>query len=108
MLASARQRISPGASHEHKEKPRPGFTSAHGATMLVWYEDYPSLIEARHREYAIKTWRRAWQIALIGRMNPDWRNLYDELNRYEPLRGRLVALGPGRVPLRCTPPGEAP
>jgi putative endonuclease len=67
--------------YEHKEKLRPGFTSTHGVTMLVWYEDYPSLIEARHREYAIKKWRRAWKIALIERMNPDWRDLYDELNR---------------------------
>ena len=67
--------------YEHKEKLRPGFTSTHGVTMLVWYEDYPSLIEARHREYAIKKWRRAWKIALIERMNPDWRDLYDERNR---------------------------
>jgi putative endonuclease len=66
--------------YEHKEKLRPGFTSTHGVTMLVWYEHYPSLIEARHREYAIKKWRRAWKIALIERMNPDWRDLYDELN----------------------------
>ena len=48
--------------------------------MLVWYEGYPTLIEARHREYAIKKWRRAWKIALIESMNPDWRDLYDELN----------------------------
>jgi putative endonuclease len=67
--------------YEHKEKLRLGFTSTYGVTMLVWYEDYPSIIEARHREYAIKKWRRAWKIALIERMNPDWRNLYDELNR---------------------------
>jgi putative endonuclease len=31
-------------------------------------------------QYAIKKWRRAWKIALIERMNPDWRDLYDELN----------------------------
>jgi len=66
--------------YEHKEKLRPGFTSRYDVNMLVWYESYPTLIEARHREYAIKKWRRAWKIALIESMNPDWRDLYEELN----------------------------
>ena len=66
--------------YEHREKLRPGFTSRYGVSMLVWYEAYPSIIEARHREYAIKKWRRAWKLALIESMNPEWRDLYDELN----------------------------
>jgi len=66
--------------YEHREKLRPGFTSRYGVTMLVWYEAYPSIIEARHREYANKKWRRAWKLALIESINPEWRDLYDELN----------------------------
>jgi putative endonuclease len=66
--------------YEHKHKLRPGFTSRYGVTMLVWYEAYPSIIEARHREYDIKKWRRAWKLALIESMNPQWHDLYDELN----------------------------
>lgn len=48
--------------------------------MLVWYEAYDRVIDARHREYQIKKWRRAWKVALIEAMNPQWRDLYDELN----------------------------
>lgn len=50
-------------------------------SMLVWYEGHERIIEARIREYAIKRWRRAWKLTLIETMNPDWRDLYLELNR---------------------------
>jgi putative endonuclease len=65
---------------EHKESLTPGFTTRYGVTLLVWYESYDRLIDARHREYAIKKWRRAWKIALIEEMNAQWRDLYWELN----------------------------
>jgi Predicted endonuclease containing a URI domain len=28
----------------------------------------------------LKGWRRAWKIALIEKLNPDWRDLSDQLN----------------------------
>jgi putative endonuclease len=65
---------------DHKQHLTPGFTSRYGVTMLVWYESHARPIEARNREYAIKRWRRAWKLALIEAMNPDWRDLYLELN----------------------------
>jgi putative endonuclease len=65
---------------EHKNKLTPGFTSDYDVTMLVWYEAYDRVIDGRHREYQIKKWRRAWKVALIEAMNPQWRDLYDELN----------------------------
>jgi putative endonuclease len=48
--------------------------------MLVWYEGYDRLIDARHREYRIKKWRRAWKLRLIEEVNPAWRDLYFDLN----------------------------
>jgi putative endonuclease len=48
---------------EHKNKLIPGFTGDYDVTMLVWYEAYDRIIDARHREYAIKKWRRAWKLA---------------------------------------------
>jgi putative endonuclease len=65
---------------EHKQHLTPGFTTAYGVTRLVWYEAYDRIIDARHREYAIKKWRRAWKLTLIETMNPEWRHLYWELN----------------------------
>jgi len=28
----------------------------------------------------LKRWRRAWKIALIEKLNPDWQDLSDQLN----------------------------
>ncbi len=64
---------------EHKAKLAPGFTKTYGVTMLVYYEEYSSILEARAREAALKRWRRAWKIELIDKFNPDWRDLADEL-----------------------------
>jgi putative endonuclease len=66
---------------EHKTKLTPGFTSDYGVTMLVWYEGYERVVDARTREYAIKRWRRAWKLRLIEEFNPDSDDLYGRLNR---------------------------
>ncbi len=65
---------------EHKEKLTPSFSSEYDVTTLVWYERYDRLIDARHREYKIKKWRRDWKLKLIEEMNPEWRDLYGDLN----------------------------
>ncbi len=64
---------------EHRSKVAPGFTSKYGVTVLVYYEEYASILEARDRERVLKHWRRAWKFKLIEIVNPDWRDLYDEL-----------------------------
>jgi putative endonuclease len=64
---------------EHKAKLIPGFTKTYGVIILVYYEEYSSIVEARAREAMIKRWRRAWKIALVDKFNPDWRDLADEL-----------------------------
>jgi putative endonuclease len=64
---------------EHKAKLVPGFTKAYGVVMLVYYEEYWSVMEARARETTLKRWRLAWKIQLIDKSNPDWRDLSDEL-----------------------------
>jgi putative endonuclease len=64
---------------EHKTHARPGFTSQYGVTILVYYEVYDRLMDARFREYAVKKWRRAWKIALIESMKPSWQDLYENL-----------------------------
>jgi putative endonuclease len=64
---------------EHKTKVVPGFTSKYGLTILVYYEEYGSILEARARERTLKRWRRAWKFKLIEQVNPTWRDLYDEL-----------------------------
>jgi putative endonuclease len=64
---------------EHKAKLVPGFTYMYNVDKLVYLEQYPSILEARARERALKRWRRAWKIALIEKLNPGWRDLSDQL-----------------------------
>ncbi len=56
------------------------FVAKYGVTMLVWYENYSDVNEAILREKQIKKWERRWKLELIERMNPDWKDLYHELN----------------------------
>jgi putative endonuclease len=65
---------------EHKAKLIPGFTRQHDVTLLVYFEAFESVLEARAREHSLKRWRRAWKLKLIEELNPGWRDLTDELN----------------------------
>ena len=56
-----------------------GFTKQHAIKRLVWYEVHTEILQAITREKQIKTWRRDWKVNLIQGMNPDWRDLYDEI-----------------------------
>ena len=64
----------------HKAKLVPGFTRQYGVTLLVDFESFDSVLEARAREHSLKRWRRAWKLKLIEELNPTWRDLTGELN----------------------------
>ena len=64
---------------EHEGGFVPGFTKAYKVNMLVYYEEYASILEARARERVLKRWRREWKIKLIEDANPTWRDLTPEL-----------------------------
>ena len=70
--------------HEHREGATPGFTQRYGVKTLVWYEAHGDVVEAIAREKTIKRWRRAWKLALIEAMNPDWLDLWDILHAAVP------------------------
>jgi putative endonuclease len=47
----------------------------------VHVEFFETMPEAIQREKQIKKWRRAWKVELIERANPQWRDLYEEIQR---------------------------
>lgn len=69
----------PGRIWEHKEKLVDGFTKRYNVTKLVWYETTENPIAAIAREKEIKGWRREKKNRLINSLNPEWRDLYDDL-----------------------------
>ncbi|HZD24659.1 MAG TPA: GIY-YIG nuclease family protein [Alphaproteobacteria bacterium] len=64
---------------EHRKGLVPGFTKRYGVGRLVWYESHDTALAAIQREDTMKHWSRAWKLALIEAMNPDWRDLFDEI-----------------------------
>lgn len=65
---------------EHKTGAAEGFTKKYSIHRLVYFESHRDVHEAIRREKAIKRWGRAMKISAIERMNPDWQDLYADLN----------------------------
>jgi putative endonuclease len=66
---------------EHRNHVVEGFSKAHATDRLVWYEQHQDVIEAITREKRIKKWNRDWKVNLIQAMNPEWRDLFEEVVR---------------------------
>ena len=64
---------------QHKHELVKGFTQKYRVHTLVWYEIHATMESAIGREKAIKEWQRAWKIELIETLNPEWRDLYEEI-----------------------------
>ena len=67
---------------QHRSKRFGGFTAKYGVDKLVWFESHPARELAFRRERQIKEWRRLWKIQLIEARNPNWIDLYADLNRW--------------------------
>ncbi len=69
----------PKRVYQHREGQVEGFTKENGCKLLVWFEAYDDLQEARRRELQMKEWKRAWKIKLIEEKNLEWDDLYPTL-----------------------------
>jgi putative endonuclease len=68
---------------EHKEKKYPrSFTAKYNLNELVYYEVFHSIEEAIAREKQIKGGSRADKEKLINAINPDWKDLFDEVSKW--------------------------
>lgn len=70
----------PARVWQHKNEQVDGFTKKYKVHYLVWYELHESMESAIAREKALKFWQRQWKIRIIEQLNPDWKDLYDELS----------------------------
>ena len=64
---------------EHKKGEIKGFTQKYKLKKLVYYEETPDVQAALNREKQLKKWRRSKKIWLIERVNPEWKDLSDNL-----------------------------
>jgi putative endonuclease len=64
--------------YAHKKGLIPGFTKKYNAHLLVYFEQYPDIGQARKRERYLKKKTRTKKIALIQESNPNWNDLTPE------------------------------
>ncbi|MEQ9285473.1 MAG: GIY-YIG nuclease family protein [Cyclobacteriaceae bacterium] len=65
--------------YEHKSGDGSGFTKKYKCTDLVYYEYHADIESAIHREKRLKKWNRSWKNDLITEFNPNWKDLFNDL-----------------------------
>lgn len=66
--------------YEHRsEFDSHSFTAKYHIHKLVYFEQINDITDAIKREKQIKSWSRAKKNALVEKMNPEWKDLYDTL-----------------------------
>jgi putative endonuclease len=66
---------------QHRTGAMPGFTQRYGCRMLVWFARFDDIADARQCELRMKEWKRAWKLRAIEDLNPNWRDLWDDISR---------------------------
>ena len=64
---------------EHKEGKIDGFCKKYKLNRLVYFDACNSIVEAIASEKRIKRWHRKWKLELIEKLNPNWKDLSDDL-----------------------------
>ena len=65
--------------HQHKQGTASAFTRRYKVHRLVYFEEFELVTDAIRRENTIKGWPRAWKIRTIEAVNPDWKDLTEEM-----------------------------
>ena len=65
--------------YEHKYKLINGFTKKYNINKLIYSEEFQDIDQAIYREKQIKSGSRKKKEELINSMNPNWKDLYDEI-----------------------------
>jgi putative endonuclease len=69
---------------EHKTKVHPkSFTARYNCVLLVYFKYFESIEEAIAEEKRIKGGSRLKKVRLIESMNPNWYDLFDEMNKHQ-------------------------
>jgi putative endonuclease len=64
---------------EHKNDLVHGFTRRYGVHRLAYFELHADMASTITKEKQLKKWNRAWKLRLIQKHNPDWRDLWQEI-----------------------------
>jgi putative endonuclease len=65
--------------HQHRTHAVPGFTHRYNVVKLAYYESHGDAYTAIQREKQLKAEPRSRKVALIASMNPEWRDLWEDI-----------------------------
>lgn len=60
---------------EHSDGRGSVFTSKYWCSKLVYFESFPSIVQAIAREKQLKHFKREWKNNLVESINPEWNDL---------------------------------
>jgi len=63
----------------HKEGQGSIFTKKYHLQYLLYFEEFSDINQAIQREKQLKNWRKEWKYNLIKELNPNLKDLYEEL-----------------------------
>jgi putative endonuclease len=66
-------------TYEHRESLIKGFSKKYGCKLLVFYELHETMEAAILKEKQIKNFARKKKLQLIESINPDWKDLYEDI-----------------------------
>ncbi len=64
---------------QHKEGKGSVFTNKYHLKDLMYFEEFTDIVQAIEREKQIKNWHKEWKWNLIKSVNPELRDLYEDL-----------------------------
>lgn len=66
--------------YEHKNGMIEGFTKRYNCKKLVWFKEMKDINNAIYEEKRMKKWKRVYKNNLINKMNPEWKDLYNDFS----------------------------
>lgn len=66
--------------YEHKNGLFEGYTKKYNCKKLIWYNQTGDINSAIREEKRMKKWKREFKENVINEMNPEWNDLFEELN----------------------------
>ena len=64
---------------QHRSQSVSSFARKYNCHLLVWFEEFENIHDARAFERQMKKWNRAWKVNRIVEANPTWHDLAQAL-----------------------------
>lgn len=81
----------------HKDRSTESYTKQYHLDRLVYFEVGEDINSAIAREKQIKRWRREKKMLLINKLNPQWRDLFEDIMKGKDVQGMPLHFGRGDI-----------